>query len=66
MQCGLKDLETLLDQFDWFVEASIDGHRYIVYVSYMCSEQDAVVPDFIAGKQVLIHFADKEMVEQKE
>jgi hypothetical protein len=56
MRQGLKSLETLLDPYDWFVEASIDGRRYVVYVSYMTEEQ-SIVPDIVDGHQVVMAFA---------
>jgi hypothetical protein len=61
MQVGLKTLETLLDPYDWFVEAAIEGQRYVVYVSYMTEEQ-TVVPDTMGGHKIVIHFASSKKI----
>jgi hypothetical protein len=65
MQSGLKTLETLLDPYDWFIEAAIEGRRYVVYVSYMTEEQ-SVVPDYIDGHQVIMAFASSRPIEEEE
>lgn len=56
MQEGLKELETLLDPYDWFYEVEAEARRYVVYVNYMCSEQDTIIPDMVQGRQVVVHF----------
>jgi len=56
MQEGLKELEILLDPYDWFYEVVIEARRYVVYVTYMDSTQN-VIPDFVQGHQVVVHFA---------
>jgi hypothetical protein len=57
MQEGLKELEILLDPYDWFYEVVAEARRYVVYVTYMDSTQDTAIPDFVQGKQVVCHFA---------
>jgi hypothetical protein len=57
MQEGLKELEVLLDPYDWFYEVDAEPLRYVVYVTHMNSEQNSVIPDRVQGKQVVIHFA---------
>lgn len=57
MQEGLKELEVLLDPYDWFFEVVAEPFRYVVYVTTMNSEQDSVIPDKVQGKQVVVHFA---------
>jgi len=57
MQEGLKELEVLLDPYDWFYEVEAEARRYVVYVTYGCSEQNKIIPDMMHGKQVVMHFA---------
>jgi hypothetical protein len=57
MQEGLRQLETLLDPYDWFYEVCAEDRRYVVYVSYMDGSQDTIIPDWMHGKQVVVHFA---------
>jgi hypothetical protein len=57
MQEGLRELEVLLDPYDWFYEAVAEARRYVVYVTYMNSTQDTIIPDFVQGHQVVVHFA---------
>lgn len=59
---GLKQLEVLLDPYDWFYEVCIENNRYVVYVNYMDGDQDNVVPDSMMGHQVLVHFAISKLV----
>jgi hypothetical protein len=63
MQEGLKTLETLLDPYDWFYEACIEGLRYVVYVHRMGPGVEDQIPDQIAGKQVVVHFAASKNVQ---
>lgn len=57
MQEGLKELEILLDPYDWFYEVVAEARRYVVYVTYMDSTQN-IIPDFVQGRQVVVHFAN--------
>jgi hypothetical protein len=57
MQEGLKELEVLLDPYDWFYEVVAEARRYVVYVTYMEGSQDTIIPDFVHGHQVVVHFA---------
>lgn len=57
MQEGLRELEILLDPYEWFYEVVAEARRYVVYVTYMEGSQDAIIPDFVQGKQVVVHFA---------
>jgi len=57
MQEGLRELEILLDPYDWFCEVVAEARRYVVYVSHMNAIQDTVIPDFVQGHQVVVHFA---------
>lgn len=66
MQEGLKELEVLLDPYDWFYEVDAEPLRYVVYVTAMNSEQNSVIPDRVQGKQVVIHFARSKMANAQE
>jgi hypothetical protein len=57
MQEGLEYLSRLLDKYDWFDEACIEGRRYIVYVFQMGSGIEENIPDQVTGYQVVVHFA---------
>lgn len=57
MQEGLEYLSRLLDKYDWFDEACIEGQRYIVYVFQMGAGIDENIPDQVAGHQVVAHFS---------
>lgn len=57
MQEALKELETLLDPYDWFYEVVAEARRYVVYVIYMDKSQNNIIPDFVQGRQVVIHFS---------
>src|SRR5678816_1186715 len=54
-------LETLADLFktrDWFDSVGTDPYgRLVVYVKYMCHETLHDIPDLVANRQVLVHFA---------
>ncbi len=62
MQDGLKELEVLLDPYDWFYEARTEDRRYVVYVHSMEKEQDTIIPDSIMGRQVVVHFASNQLL----
>jgi len=62
MQEGLRELETLLDPYDWFYEAAAEAHRYVIYVNYMDKSQDSIIPDKMHGKQVVVHFTRSKTV----
>jgi hypothetical protein len=57
MQEGLEYLSRLLDKYDWFDEACIEGRRYIVYVFQMGTGIDENIPDQVMGYQVVVHFS---------
>lgn len=58
MQDALKELEILLDPYDWFFEVEAEPRRYVVYVTAMCREQDDIIPDRASdSRQVVVHFA---------
>jgi hypothetical protein len=57
MQEGLRKLEILLDPYDWFCEVVAEARRYVVYVTQMDASQDTIIPDWMHGKQVVVHFA---------
>lgn len=54
-------LKILADQFgreDWFHSTGLDQYgRLVVYVKHMNHATLHDIPDFVAGKQVLVHFA---------
>ena len=57
MQEDLRQLEVLLDPYDWFYEVIAEANRYVVYVHYMDASQDAIIPYLFHDKQVVVHFA---------
>jgi len=55
---GMDFLSNLCKGKDWFYDIGVDPYgRYVVYVNFMCHETLHNIPDMVAGKQVLVHFA---------
>lgn len=55
---GMDFLSNLCKGKDWFYDVGTDQYgRYVVYVNFMCHETLHNIPDKVAGKQVLVHFA---------
>lgn len=66
MQEGLKALERLLDPYDWFYEVCAEPRRYVVYVHRVEKEQDAIIPDRMAGYQIVVHFASSKLASKEQ
>lgn len=55
---GIEQLTRMFQDRDWFYDVGTDQYgRLVVYVKYMCHETLHDIPDKVAGKQVLCHFA---------
>jgi hypothetical protein len=55
----LVELRQRYGDRDWFYDAGYDQYgRPVVYVKYENHETNYEIPDRIAGKQLLVHFAD--------
>jgi hypothetical protein len=55
---GLRMLSDLYKGKDWFHSTGFDVYgRYVVYVKYMNHETLHDIPDFMDGRQVLVHFS---------
>jgi len=55
---GVEELISLFKGRDWFHSVGHDQYgRLVVYTNFMCHETLHDVPDRVAGKQVLVHFA---------
>lgn len=50
------ELEVLLDKYDWFCTAVVEGRAICVYVTTMGKAVSDVVPDFVYGYQVKLGF----------
>ncbi len=54
---GMNKLSQAYKGKDWFAEVGQDQYgRIVVYVNFMCHETLHDIPDYVAGKQVLVHF----------
>lgn len=59
MNEGIQQLTQLYQNKDWFSNVGIDQYgRYVVYVKRMNHETLHSIPDTMAGKTVLVHFAE--------
>lgn len=55
---GVEQLTNMFKGRDWFHSVGHDQYgRLVVYTNFMCNETLHDVPDRVAGKQVLVHFA---------
>lgn len=55
---GFDLLSNMFKDRDWFYDIGLDQYgRIVVYVKYMCQETLHDIPDKVADKQVLVHFA---------
>ena len=55
---GMSQLSQMCKGKDWFYDIGTDSYgRYVVYVKFMSLEVLKSVPDTMAGKQVMVHFA---------
>lgn len=55
---GIEVLTNLFKNRDWFHSVDVEQYgRIVVYVKYMCQETLHDIPDKVAGRQVLVHFA---------
>jgi hypothetical protein len=57
MQEGLDILYHLCSKNDWFHDVCIEARRYVVYVHRMGPGIEEAIPDMVAGRQVVVHFA---------
>lgn len=54
---GMEQLSQLCKNKDWFFDIGTDAlNRYVVYVKFM-NDETLSLPDNVAGRQVLVHFA---------
>lgn len=51
-----SELEILLDKYDWFAAAAIEGNAICVYVSHLNKEIMALVPSVFYGHQVKLGY----------
>jgi hypothetical protein len=58
VQEGIQVLTDMFKGRDWFHSVAVEQYgRIVVYVNYMCQETLYDVPDKVANRQVLVHFA---------
>jgi hypothetical protein len=55
---GIEVLTNLFKTRDWFHSVDVEQYgRIVVYIKYACQETLHDIPDMVAGRQVLVHFA---------
>ena len=55
---GIEVLTNLFKDRDWFHSVDVEQYgRIVVYIKYACQETLHDIPDKVAGRQVLVHFA---------
>src|SRR5574338_1715911 len=55
---GIEVLTNLFKDRDWFHSVDVEQYgRIVVYIKYACHETLHDIPDKVAGRQVLVHFA---------
>lgn len=55
---GIEVLTNLFKDRDWFHSVDVEQYgRLVVYVKYACHETLHDIPDKVANRQVLVHFA---------
>lgn len=58
----IEQLTNMFKNHNWFHSIGIDQYgRYVIYTHFMCKEIFDDIPDFMFGKQVIIHFASSKM-----
>jgi hypothetical protein len=64
---GLTLLNSLLKDKAWFHEVSMDNYgRFVVYAYYINPSIEADVPDKVANRSVLLHFAASKMAQRSQ
>lgn len=58
MSEGLVVLNDLCKNNDWFYDLALDRDKFIVYTRWINKEVLEEIPDMVANKQVLVHFAN--------
>lgn len=54
---GLNQLANMYKDKDWYHSVGFDKYgRYVLYIKYTCNETLHDLPDFVFGKQLLVHF----------
>lgn len=55
---GIEVLTNMFKGRDWFHSVGVEQYgRIVVYIKYGCHETLHDIPDSVAGRQVLVHFA---------
>jgi hypothetical protein len=58
IQEGIEVLTNMFKDRDWFHSVDVEQYgRIVVYVKYMCHDTLYDIPDKVANRQVLVHFA---------
>jgi hypothetical protein len=52
-----NELSRILDKYEWFVDAVIEGRNICVYVNSMDSDVAEMIPDVMYGTQIKLGFA---------
>lgn len=54
---GMEQLSKLFKGKDWFYDVGTDSFgRYVVYINFACHETLHDIPDYVGGRQVVVHF----------
>jgi hypothetical protein len=52
-----KELQILLDKYEWFFDTRIEGHSITVYAYEITPEIQSIVPHFLYGHHIKLGFA---------
>ena len=64
---GMDQLSQLCKGKDWFFDISTDtSGNYVVYVKSMNMETMTLIPDTMAGRRVLVHFAASKLATREQ
>lgn len=64
---GIELLTRMFKGRDWFYDVGTDQYgRIVVYTNFMCQETLLDIPDKMAGRQVLVHFATSKLATREQ